>query len=137
MAQYTQEDVDKMRDSLKEKYNYDNMSDEQKKKFDDTFDAEIDKYREQGIVENKNDADEDGDDDSGDMENGMERERGRESGGKEETEESKDDEDPVKKKENEQMDAQITDNQDRINAERQKKEEEAEKKDRDYGDRSR
>lgn len=134
MAQYTQEDVDKMRDSLKEKYNYDNMSDEQKKKFDDTFDAEIDKYREQGIVENKNDADEDGDDDSGDMENGMERERGRESGGKEE---SKDDEDPVKKKENEQMDAQITDNQDRINAERQKKEEEAEKKDRDYGDRSR
>lgn len=133
MAQYTQEDVDKMRNSLKEKYNYDEMSDEHKRKFDDTFDKEIDEYRKQGIIEYKKDdetdATENDDDDSGDMDNSIGRKRGEIV----ESSEDMSEEDAVKRKENEQIDAQIAYNQERIDAERRKKEEDAEKKDSDYG----
>ena len=63
MAQYTQEDVDKIRDSLRKKHDYENMPDDKKKEFDRKFDEEIENYRKQGIVEPKKNDTSDGDDD--------------------------------------------------------------------------
>lgn len=142
MAPLTQDDVDRMRDTLREKYNYDDMTDDHKMRFDSAFESRINEYREEGLIEDNNDDGTDPEDngDNGEEDDGVmgnEMGRGRDQDKNKGSSENEYDDDPVSKSEYEQMDAQIPNDQERIDAERQRREEEAEKSERDHGDRSR
>jgi len=141
MAKYTEEDLNKIRDNLKSKYNYDQRSDEEKKQIDDMIDSKFDEARKNGLVEGSGDNDNDNtdntDDDDVENDNDKDRERTPEGGGskKEEEEKTEDtEEDAVKKKEMEKLDSEIGENQRKIDAEKQRKADEAEKKEKDRGD---
>ncbi len=132
MAQYTQEDVDKIRDSLRKKHDYEHMSDDKKKQFDKTFDAEIEKYRKQGIVESKkSDSDDDAETDKI-REN--ERMSAMTKDSKEKKERADHAEEARKQKEYDKIDNKIAEDQEKLDAERKRKADEAEKKDKDHGD---
>ncbi len=121
------EKIENMREELKQRYNYDKMSDEGKKLFDKTFDDRIKQYK-------QDNGDGDDSDDSTDnnvtADRGMNRERskgGSSDGDKKE--DRKQDEDAVKQKELEAARARMLENQCRLEAEKQRRAEEAEQAD--------
>lgn len=131
MAKLSDEQINQLRDEWKEKTGYDQMSDEDKAKFDKAFDEVVDKYQKKAEGSDSTDGTEDDDDNKANQGNGKEREivAGGRTDGKEVKKEENSDEDSVKKKEIEAANAEISENQRRMDAERQRKVDEAEKKD--------